>query len=107
MYTKKSIIALESDLLQYEQAYAFGDIEKPEYEKAKADITAKIGYKKLVLAKQRAGRLAETLKANLMLNRVQFNRIMRVVYIAETENDALEIIKTLNDIQTYFQNKAA
>lgn len=107
MYTKQSIQSLESDLAEYGKHLYAEDCTQDEYDKAVAIINAKIGYKKLVLAKQRAGRLADTLKLKGVITRIEYNLFIRSVYIAESEEEAIGIIETMNNLQPNFQNKAA
>jgi len=66
---QKTIKELESDLLEYQQAHAFGDIDKAEFERAEASFKKQIAARELVYIKQRAAKEADSLLAKGLIDR--------------------------------------
>lgn len=94
----RTLPELEADLLAYGQAYAFGDIDKQEYDRAAANLNAQITARKLAIAKQGKGREMDQLWRRGGVTLKQHREALELIRNAKNEAE-------LNAIQ--LQNLAA
>lgn len=87
----KSLQQLESELLEYGQAYAFGDIDKPEYERAETELKAQIYGIHLRSAKTDLAREIDGLKHYNLMQPDQHSKLIEQIRTARTIEQVKEI----------------